>query len=745
MQVTVKELTYEERLAALHRTKLAHTREKQALYGAMDFDDWARIPAPEDQREVERHVYPDGFVWVDVRLRGFYLEPNHPSGSVFGPRDCGENFGRLLRTHPTYVDPYSSLAGGYMVDFCAYRPVHWKPEFNYDHLRPEQEKYHLGGCAIGATHHFCQDVSIGLALGWGGLLDKVRHYRALNPQADDFYAGLEAVVTGTQNLVARTAAHARALARDEQRPELRKNLEQIAEMNDWLVEHPPRTFREACQWILWEQTLGYMYNGSAALGHFDRMLYPYYQRDVAAGILDDEEAIFHIACLLLRDTGYRQLGGVDAEGRDATNPVSYLTMEAAHRLGVPANLAVCVGRDVDPNLLHRGIEYLFEDRTGTPKFVSTDRLTEGFMRNGYPAELARLRAYGGCHWFGIPGREYSLMDMVKLNLAVLLELALNDMFADTAAEPSVEALWQRFLQHLDAALSVIRRSLDFQLEHMHEVLPELVLDLFCHGTVERGLDASHGGVDYYNMCTDASALATVADSFAALEQRIEQEQQLTWQQAAHYLKTDWAGEEGERARLMMQGIRRYGYGGSLADVWAERVAHTFGERVKAERTPNGFQMIPGLFSWVAAIGMGRGVGATPNGRHAGAPISHGPCPDPGFRKDGAPSALAAAVAAVQPGYGNAAPLQLEIDPGSCAGSEGINRVEELIRTHFDLGGTEINVNVLNADQILDAHQHPERYPDLIVRVTGFSVYWSSLSRAQRQIVVDRLVVDQACA
>ena len=164
----------------------------------------------------------------------------------------------------------------------------------------------------------------------------------------------------------------------------------------------------------------------------------------------------------------------------------------------------------------------------------------------------------------------------------------------------------------------------------------------------------------------------------------------------------------------------------------------------AERTPNGYPLIPGLFSWVGAIGMGRTVGATPNGRHAGAPISHGPCPDPGFRKDGAPSALAAAVAAVQPGYGNAAPLQLEIDPGTCSGAEALARVEELIRTHFALGGTEINVNVLDAQQLLDAHEHPERYPDLIVRVTGFSAYWSSLSREQRQIVVDRMVVEGPC-
>jgi formate C-acetyltransferase len=369
---------------------------------------------------------------------------------------------------------------------------------------------------------------------------------------------------------------------------------------------------------------------------------------------------------------------------------------------------------------------------------------EGFVRNGYAPELARLRAYGGCHWFGIPGREYTLMDLVRINLAVILEIALREMLADSAVQPSVAELWRRFLYHLDRAIGVIRRSLDFHFGHYQEVFPELVLDLCCHGPLERGLDASHGGVEFYNFCTDGAALATVADSFAALEQRVEQELQLAWSQVLHMLDNNWAGEEGERARLMMKSIPHYGYGGSLADTWAERIAKTFAEHVKAERTPNGHQLIPGLFSWAGQIGMGKQVGATPNGRHAGDPISHGASPDPGFRKDGAPSAMAAALALVQPGYGNAAPMQLELDPGSCSGEEAVTRVEELIKTHFALGGTEINLNVMDAGQIRDAHQHPERYPDLIVRVTGFSAYWSSLSRDFRQQIVDRLIIEGAC-
>ena len=138
---------------------------------------------------------------------------------------------------------------------------------------------------------------------------------------------------------------------------------------------------------------------------------------------------------------------------------------------------------------------------------------------------------------------------------------------------------------------------------------------------------------------------------------------------------------------------------------------------------------------------GQEIGATPNGRHAGDPISHGANPDPGFRKDGAPTALAVAIAAVQPGYGNTGPLQMDIDPGLGRDAEGVDKVAALIRTHLTLGGTQINLNVLDKEQILEAHEDPSKYPDLVVRVTGFSAYFASLSPEFRQLVVDRIVAE----
>jgi formate C-acetyltransferase len=209
----------------------------------------------------------------------------------------------------------------------------------------------------------------------------------------------------------------------------------------------------------------------------------------------------------------------------------------------------------------------------------------------------------------------------------------------------------------------------------------------------------------------------------------------------HFLDTNWAGETGERMRLMMKSVPRYGSGGSKADEFGVNIARTFTQIVKEKPTPHGFNLIPGIFSWAATIAMGKDVDATPNGRFSKSPISHGPNPDPGFRKDAAPTALALAVASVQPGYGNTAPMQIELDPGLSKSNEDIEKVVALIRTHFELGGTQINMNILSKKAVLEAHKDPSSHPDLVVRVTGFSAYFASLSPEMRQIVVDRIIAE----
>jgi formate C-acetyltransferase len=703
---------------------------------------------------------------TDVSLNGVDIRSNDPNGGFYGPKACGENYKVLLDAHPVYIDPLSALAGGYMANFFGYRKGGAPSGMDLSEVKELREVYELykSPAPIFGGQHFCQDLQIGLDLGWGGLLDKVRHYRQVNaPRSADFYDGLEAIVLGVQGWIQRHAVAAREMAaqaratgviRDADGGVLETadpdaliaNLERMAEINARLVSDPPQTFVEACQWIGWYQMIARMYNGSGSLGRLDVLLQPYYERDSARGILTDEEAIFDIACIYLMETGYIQIGGPDESGRETTSRASYLVLEAARRLNIPVNLGVAVGKTVPDELIRKAVEVQFENKNGVPKFLGVDVTARDFAKNGYSLGLGYARAYSGCHWNGIPGREYTMNDCCKVNLVAVFEAALNEVAQAVSPQAKslrhTDLLWQAFEKHLRRSVDAIAAGYDFHYDHMIEVFPELALDLCCYGTIEKGLDASGGGVEFYNWCVDGSGLATVADSFAAIEQRVEREKRLSWDELMRALQTDYAGPDGERTRLMLKNIPRFGSGGSLADDYAMRLSQLFTRVVKSVRTPrHGYPLIPGLFSWAAQIGMGQGIGATPNGRHANAPISHGCNPDPGFRKDGAPTALAVATALVQSGYGNTAPLQLDMDPMISKEEGGVDKVVNLIKAHFDLGGTQINLNVMDRNKVLEAHKDPSKYPDLVVRVTGFSAYFASLSADFRQQIVDRIVTE----
>jgi formate C-acetyltransferase len=728
----------------LRATKLEHVRKKVELTGPRDADEQGNVPPPSELTKVVEAVSGSGVPVKALILNNYEPVSNHPSGGFFGAKAVGENFRRLLEAHPAYIDPASSMAGAYMVSFNSYRNPEWNPDFDYSHLHPEQEMYGIDH-GIGGLQHFCPDLKLGLDLGWGGLLEKVQRCREANPQAPGFYDGLEKIVLGMQGWIRRYAEEARGMADVEENPQLKVNLETVSDICGHLATEPPRTFREACQWLVIFQAAAKMYNGSGEWGQLDELLRPYYESDIEARILDDEEAIFHVACLLLSETAYIQLGGPDAEGNDLTSPVSYLILEAVHRLKTPANIGVRVGPNVDPGLFRRGVEILLEDKMGFPKFVGDDTVIQGFVRNGYPVEDARVRVYAGCHWLAIPGREYNMMDLIKIDLAKVFDVALRDMMEDPDGAPSVQRLWGIFENHLQRAVEVTAEGIDFHLEHMHKVFPELYLDLFCYGPLEKGLDASQiGAVEYTDIGLDGASLANAADSFAALEQRVEQEGRLAWDELMKHLDLNWEGVEGERTRLMMRNIPRFGSGGSRADEWAQLISGKLTSLVTEKPTPIGIRMVPGLFSWAKVVSYGQRLGATPDGRRAGEPLSHGPNPSPGFNrgKGGTPTQMVTAVAEVQSGYGNTAPLQLDLEPSLGREEEAVEMVEALIRAHFEIGGTLVNINVLDRETLLDAQRDPSKYPDLMVRVTGFSAYFASLSDEMRQYVADRLISEE---
>lgn len=734
--------SYAERLKAMRDTKIRHTLEKKKQNGYTDLDDFGTVPISE----------------------GYCVEPwyNSTNGSFYGYDGMCENFCRVIDAHEPYIDPNEMLCGRWRDMLVNYRgDLHYMPDwlknnlknlefikngatnqwskrwdeqrFPYDHLKPLQEKYNITSGIDGDAHFAC-DYRIGFALGFGGFLEKIKKYRAVNPDKKAFYDAEERVVKAIIRFVERHIARLEELIAEEKNSDIKANLQEMKQVCENVCYDAPKNFHEACQWTAFFNCASRIYTRDGAGFQLDGLLYPYYERDVKAGILDDEKAKFLIANLLLIDPHYYQISGVDEYDRDMTNHLSYLILEAADSINIATNLTVRVHENCDRELLKRAVYYLLKNKNGWPRFCNDKTLAEGYMRNnGIDKKTARERIAVGCNWMCVPGKEFPMNDTVKINVAKVLCEALSDM--KEMKEKSTEKLFALYEEHLVKAIDVTAQGINLHLDHAWEVTPELVMNLMMKNTLERGEDISQCA-ELYTVGIDGAGLAVVADSFGALQTRVEEEKILTWEELYEALENNFADE---RTRLIMNSSPKYCHGGTVSDAWAKRLTESWVCCIKAQKMPKGRQLLPGWFSWSRTIEYGSKVGATPNGRRAGEPISHGANPNPHFRTDGAVTAQSNGIASVQCGYGNAAPLQLEFDPKLAADEKGVEIVLNLIENHFRRGGTLININVLDAEKLMAAHKNPELYPDLVVRVTGFTAYFASLSPQFRELVVQRFL------
>lgn len=722
-------LSYAERISILRERKIAQTQEKLNTEGGLNEDDYGRVVPPAD------------FNWR--------LSPNHRNGSFYGYRGWSENFYNLLSVHPLYVDPLDAFAGRWMFFLSRMKGPVWNPDYPYDDLENDFKRYDIIS-GIGGDAHFATDYHMGLALGFGGIADKLEKYKKINGEkSGEFYDAELKTVAAVQLWIRRTIGAIAEREQSEEDPQLKENLRQMRACNERIIAAPPRTLREVCQWICWVNMAKRTYNRDGAGSQLDELLRPYFEAEMAAGQLTEDEARFYIACLLLNDTHYYQLAGRGPDGKDMTSRISYLILEAAAWINSSCNLTVRVHDGIDERFFLRSVKYLFEAKNGWPRYSGDKALEAGFMRCGFSRELAGQRIAVGCNWMSLPGLEYTLNDLVKINLARVFEIAFAQMMKEDSQ--SVTGLWRIFERHLEKAVRAAGKGIAHHMKYQVYNEPELVLNLLSHGPVEKGLDVSAGGAQYYNLAIDGAGIAVAADSFAALQQRIEKEKRTDWGEVSDAIANNY--ENYERLRLMLGKSSRYGEDNGDADnggavrggsgnSWGMEISKLFTQKVRAlNETYPQYNFIPGLFSWANTLDFGKAVGATPNGRRAGEAINHGANPLPGFRKDGAVTALANTIAAVQPGYGNTAPIQLELDPGISPTDEAVEKIAALIKTMFSLGATLLNINIIDAKKILDAHKDPEKYPDLVVRVTGFTAYFAMLSEDFRQLVVERIITE----
>jgi len=392
---------------------------------------------------------------------------------------------------------------------------------------------------------------------------------------------------------------------------------------------------------------------------------------------------------------------------------------------------------------------------GMPAFFGDERIIQTFVSRGVPIEEAREFSMMGCVVLFLPGKAAEVIPPAGLpptpggytNLPRLLLLALNDgRDPATGLQLGPRTGPPSGLEDMDAVFKALREQLRFALamtavpnkarcESHAELAPRPWLSMLVEDCIARGRDLRHGGARYNFSPIVASGLPNLADSLTSVEQFVFREKALSMEQLLEALRANFEGKEPLR-QMLRNRAPKYGNDDEAVDAFGERCARMYAEEVARYDVP-GFWALPFLQTIAKHVAFGRKMGATPDGRRAGEPIADGGVsPVYGMDRNG-PTAVLRTVSRMHRPPITASVFNLKFSPLALHQDGGPDKLLALVRTYFEMGGHHIQFNVVDSATLKAAQRHPELHADLVVRVAGFSAYFTQLERALQDEIIAR--------
>ncbi len=658
--------------------------------------------------------------------------PSRAQGYRPEAEQWAEDYAFLLDTMEPQIHGEETIVGEIHWEMADIRPndpavTRIREEF----LPKARELGELGGyCASSA--HTCPDMEIVLTEGYDGILKRIREYKEMygrlnNLRRHRYLCAMETVCLACIRYIERYAAHAEALAKAAEEDAERLQLTRIGTACRRIAHHAPETFYEAVQVlhfsILFDKAIAHG-NG---YGRIDQYLLPFYQQGKKDGSLSREDARDLVAELYLKLAGcFFGVGGRKEDGTDAVNELSWVALEAYDLTEIDCNLAVMWHSDIDAAFYAYACDILARYGQATPVLINWDIMYASELRSGIPKEDAWKVCYAGCQWYSIPGKEYCGHDMTSVPGITLLLRALKRGVTEKAAD--FETLYRFFEEEIHYAIRLIQAVESLTDQVRGDLWPEIVTSMFAHGPIERGQDlAAPRGVDYQYTSFNIAGIPNVADSFTAVKKLVYEKQLYTLEDVVQACEADWAGQEIMRQRFLNQ--PKYGNDLPEADEMYVKVCNSFQEIAESYVNRRGGQPFrPCLYSYMSHLSSA-GVGASPDGRRCGEPYSHGINPQAGASKRGMlPMVHSAAAADMRKFQGGS--IQIELQPKFFDGKEEhFAYIRDFSNAFFKSGGFHLNINIMDLAKLEDAMEHPENpeYQQLMVRVTGFSARFVSLS------------------
>ncbi|HSL41764.1 MAG TPA: trans-4-hydroxy-L-proline dehydratase [Desulforhopalus sp.] len=568
----------------------------------------------------------------------------------------------------------------------------------------------------------------------------------------------------------RHAALAEEMAKVENDPLRREELQEIASICRRVPAQAPRTFHEALQ-MYWFVHLGTIteLNGWDAMspGHLDQHLYPFYQQDVAAGVLDREKAKELLSCLWIKVNNHTappkvgvtakesgtyndftqiNLGGVDAHGADGCNEVSYLCLEVADELHLLQPQPSVHISSKTPERFLKAATRVIRKGYGYPSVFNSEAVIMEQLRVGKTVEDAREGGTSGCIETGAFGKEAYILTGY-LNVPKILELALNNgvdqltgkrvsiATGDAAGFTSFGQLYDAFTRQLEHIVQLKIRVNNY-IERMYaKYSPAPFLSVVIHDCIDQGRDYYNGGPRYNTNYIQCTGIGTVTDSLSAINTHVFGEGQLTMGKLLETLRRNFEGEEALRLRLWNR-TPFYGNDDDRADTIMRRVYDSLFAAIDGKANTKGSVYHLNMLSTTCHVYFGKMLGASANGRFAHLPSSDGTSPSHGADRNG-PTAVIKSLAKMDQLKSGGTLLNQRFLPSVLAREQDLDKLGGLIRTYFSLGGHHIQFNVVDTRTLRDAQSHPDDYRNLLVRVAGYSDYFVDLDREHQEEIISR--------
>ncbi len=568
----------------------------------------------------------------------------------------------------------------------------------------------------------------------------------------------------------RYAQKARSLAQAETDPARQAELERIAQVCTHVPAHAPRDFWEAIQYY-WFVHLGVTKElntwDAFSPGRLDQHLFPFYQRGLAEGTLTCEQAEELLQCFWIKfnnqpappkvgvtaaesgtytDFAQINLGGLKEDGSDGVNDLTYLLLDVVEEMRLLQPSASIQVSKKSPDQFIRRAARIIRTGFGQPSVFNTDAIIQEMVGKGKSLRDARSGGTSGCVETGAFGKEnYALSGY--FNLPKILEITLNDgvdprtgrqiglKTGDPSQFASFDELFQACQKQVLHFVEIKVRG-NQVIERLYgRFMPSPFLSILIDDCISKGLDYNEGGARYNTTYIQGVGIGTITDSLSAIKCHVYDRKDLSMGDLMELLKQNFAGNERQRL-LLVNKSPRYGNDDDYADELMVSVFNTYHDAVTGRTNTRGGYYAIDMLPTTCHVYFGSVMGASPDGRLAGKPVSEGISPVQGADRKGPTSVLKSAAKMDHLKTGGTL-LNQKFTPSLLKDETGLNSLVQLVRTYFRLDGHHVQFNVVDASTLRAAQEHPEQYRDLIVRVAGYSDYFCDLSQALQDEIIAR--------